>query len=598
MSMRRALVLSWMLSAACARNEAPPPKAPVPEAPKPLVCDGLATCEASCDAGDADSCVKAAKAMHDAPLEADALRLRAVLSRACDAGKAASCAELSKLLLYSPALAIDEAASKAALTKGCDLGSAVSCLGLATDRSAATDEEVRKSATGPLAQRAAKLAREGCDKGEGRSCLLASMIGGMIDAPDADDAKLEAKALELLQQSCLGGAVDDCMPAAYQLAKDQGGTEALFRAKNMLRRGCDLGALDACMQLGAEMPRHLKEPIYRKACAAGSPEGCIVLGKAEKDGVAAASDDTKGAKLMTLGVRLARARCDLAEDEACRVLARSLPLGVLTAPAAEETAQYLTRVCERPSAVLCSDLADAMGETPGLDDPKRHRALKRLACDNGYPFACPDPIAKLGVYVPFDAPIVDRRSGLAWASSPGKASSFAAAASQCPKDTKLPTKKQLETLAEPAGGPRPFIKATTPPGAKLWSADPAGGAGAPWVFDPATGTIAEDAGAPAIARCVRVIPKSAKPKGPTLSLRMDGPHLEHTVRDAKGKVLSAITIANPSDALSLGQLWDPKKASGPVAIEVAANVEWAMVARFLRDAKQQGLELGAVWLAP
>ncbi len=79
---------------------------------------------------------------------------------------------------------------------------------------------------------------------------------------------------------------------------------------------------------------------------------------------------------------------------------------------------------------------------------------------------------------------------------------------------------------------------------------------------------------------------------------MDGQHLEHIVRDAKGKVLSAITIANPNDALSLGQLWDPKKASGPVAIEVAATVEWAMVARFLRDAKEQGLEVGAVWLAP
>jgi hypothetical protein len=315
------------------------------------------------------------------------------------------------------------------------------------------------------------------------------------------------------------------------------------------------------VQLAANLPQGqaaLKESLYRKACDKGSDEACIILARAEREGIVAAQDGTAGQTLFSKGAALAKARCDLAQDRSCSVLAKSLALGFFPDERAIETITYLRGVCDRRSPVLCNDIAEGMSEGPeAIRDRELIAKLKVKSCDFGYPFACPDPLAKLGIYVPIPAPIVDRKSWLEWA--PRSENPKAAATAQiCGDGFHQATAAEAATLLSEPGTERPFAKNTSP--------------------------------------CVRAVAKGTKPKRPVLTLAMSGADLDYAIRDAKNKVLDAATIIRPAAAAAWAGGYRFERAGGPVDVDVDPSVEWALASRFLREAIKAGLGVNRVWI--
>ncbi len=565
-------------------------------------CATVVACEEACGEGGVEACSRAARLMRQAPLDATLPRLVAALTGACDGKQVRACMDLATLHLAAPGLPRDEARARTFVERACELDDPVACLTFAREEieSAPLPPSAPKAAS-PTLKRALDLARAACDRGDGQACALYAKVLEIFPTTEAEHASYAARGSELLESSCLGGKGDHCMMAALQIA-GPGFDRQPSRVRRALQRGCDLLDNEACLQLAANMPKSelaAKEAIYRGACARDSDEACIILGKAERDGLVQAKDETRGERLLARGIDLARARCGLGEENGCRNLARAVPLQAMALEDARATVIFLQGVCARRSPLVCNDLAEAVDAgPPGLRDAALVKTLKEAACEYGYPFACPDPIAKLGIYAPPDANIVDRRTGLEWARSPDRPTSAAEAPFACPAPARLPTRKELESLLDDGGKPRPFAKATTPPGGRLFSSDRAGGPdGHPWVLDVATGTITASEGSPALARCVRPQPRGGKPTRPTLSLRASaGVNLELAVRGAKEEVLFAMTIVRPAEALSLGQIWQPDKVTGQIDVEVSPEVDWSLAARLLRDAVKQGLTLRRIWV--
>ncbi|WAS90981.1 hypothetical protein [Nannocystis punicea] len=316
----------------CAANAEPPNPVPEPHpAPPTMDCSDVSSCEAACEKGDVPSCVKAGKEMHRAPLEIDVTRLVKVLDRACTGGAADACVELANLHLQAPGLPRDDAKAWRFIQRACELNDPVGCFTLAREEveKASLRAADGKPANSPAVALALEVARVACMKDDGRACALYGMTVGSFSPSATDGAKWRARGADLLEGSCLRGTRDDCFIAAQQVA-GLAGSEQLQRARRLLDRGCELDDLESCLEVAAALPRSQdrdKEAIYRKACAAGSDEGCIIIGKAERDGLVAASDGTKGEALLARGIRLAKARCDLAEDKGCSNLAKALPLG-------------------------------------------------------------------------------------------------------------------------------------------------------------------------------------------------------------------------------------------------------------------------------
>ncbi len=582
-----------LLGCASASDPTASAQKPPPE-PKALVCTDVASCEASCAGGDVPSCVTAAKRMHRAPLEADLPRLVRVLERGCDGGRAAACVELANLYGSAPALAQEETKAAVFAERACKLEDAVGCLTVARDEldPAKVKQGGPDPTSSPRVTHALQVARAACDKDDGRACAIYAMTALALSSPPSETARYAARASELLEASCLRGTTEDCLAGAMQIAGPSGAGQP-SRVLRLLERGCELDDADSCIQIAAGLqgndPR--KAELYRKACAAGSDEGCMVIGKAEQDGLAAPTDATKGSTLILKGIRIAKARCDLADDAGCRNLAKSLPLGAVPTSEAKTTVAYLEKVCARRAAVLCNDLADAVTHGPAaLVDATLAAKLRQRSCEYGYPFACPDPIAKLGIYVPLVAPIVDRRSWLEWAPVPERG------AASCDKGFKLPTKAQLETLLEKEGSPRPFAAATTPPGAKLLATEPSKDGEGRVRLDVRGGTFEPADDGAGVGRCVRSVARGTKPRRNVLSLRMSGPNLEHTLKDANGKVVNATTIVRPHESSTLGEVWKRDAVKGPVEVDVDPTVDWPLAARFLREAVKLGLEPGRVFI--
>lgn len=498
--------------------------------------------------------------MHASPLEASAERLSEVLGAACDAGHGPSCIERAQLLLYAPGLARDEQRAHELAERACALRDPVGCL--TAGRHELDPTRLAHGSTAPEAvpsiERALQLAREACEKqNSGKGCALASMPMPGSRISEAERARYGERAATLLEAACKAGEIPACMQAALQVAGARGDGDPV-RIKAILEDGCAIGAVEACVQLAVNLPKGqaaLKETLYRRACDKGSDEACIILARAERDGIVAASDPSGGKALFEKGASLAKARCDLALDRSCSVLAKSLALGFFADERAIQTITYLRGVCDRRSPMVCNDLAEAMSEGPeAIRDRALIERLKAQSCDFGYPFACPDPMAKLGIYVPVPAPIVDRVSWLEWA--PRSAEPKAAQA--CGDGFHEATPAEVATLLASPGVERPFAKNASP--------------------------------------CVRPVKKGTRPQRPVLTLAMSGANLDYALRDAKNKVLDAATIVRPSEAGTWAGGWKFERAGGPVDVDVDASVDWALASRFLREAIRAGLGVNRVWI--
>jgi hypothetical protein len=568
--------------------------------PKPRLaaCTDLRTCEATCLAGETTTCTKAAGHMVDAPLDADAKRLAAVLERACDGGDAGACVEVVRVHRYAPSLSFDPDRARAWIDRACELGDPLGCLTPARGEveAAPLRDWEKTPPKSPEVKRGIELARKKCDEGHGRSCGVAAAMLQVFPVDGVDPGALMARAQTLMEQSCLKGEKADCEPAAFALAGPRF-DESSDRVDRVLSRGCELGDLDACARFAMKLAatdRAKAEVTLRQTCERGGDVACLLVAQADLARANAGQGGASWKVSAMRGVKIARARCELGDEEGCDSLAKALPLVEVASLGFAETLPFLTKVCDRGMPQLCSDLADAVAALPPpRGDQALFSRLKKAACDQGYAIACPDPVALLGAYVPLPATIVDRRASLEWDKSPVEG----AASGACPTGFRLPTKKEVETLNAADRTARTFIRATSPPGARLLSSEPSAGKGSqPLVFDVRTGQIDVANGTREIARCVRLVRKGERPARPAFTLRMSGDDLEYTLRDKNDKIVTTATIVRPTEAYLIGPFWDPSKAPGPVDVDVDASVDWNLAARVLRAAMNHGLVPRRVWI--
>jgi hypothetical protein len=187
---------------------------------------------------------------------------------------------------------------------------------------------------------------------------------------------------------------------------------------------------------------------------------------------------------------------------------------------------------------------------------------------------------KLGVFVPLDATIVDRRGGLEWASPESEplTSGSTGKAAQCVGGSRLPTEADLATLSGGDGALREFIRDTTPKRAALASASKRGS------FDLERAQFVLDAPS-VVVRCVRSLAKGAKPMQATLHVRAVGADLEVTLRPSSG---GPMTTRDAAEALWL-QLPQREDGGGTtLEISAAPGVAWPLVARVVAEARKQG----------
>jgi hypothetical protein len=527
--------------------------------------------------------------LRDDPLAADVAKTVEVFERACDAGELRACRELATLLGTAPDLPEDPARARRARARACDLGDSLQCVVVSTTGGETRDEVVLRDVA-PILERS-------CDGGDGNGCLL---LGG-LQLDRERRVQLLLRAFVLLEERCLDGGRDEC-----QLASEAGplsaevpalqGPGGRLRWTRLLRRSCELGSGDACLELanfdGSETPAQMLASesldLLERACSQSSAVGCLLVAKAHgaHGAEGAARGDARAREATARGVALARRGCELGDVRACKTLVLSLPL--LGASAAEEIVSWIAPVCERPSPSTCSDLADGLAAWPQLTAGPSFVALKRRACLGGYKLACPDPMRAMGVYVPIDAAIVDARGRLEWAPPAAEPAPPAAerVAAACPKGSRLPTEEDLATLLAADGAVREFIRDTTPKRTALASASKKGS------FDLELGRF-ELAPAAAVERCVRALPKGAKPAEPTLRLRSIGADLEARLRPSS---YAPTTTRSAEEALWL-QLPE-REAGGGTTLEIVAEpgVAWPLVARVVVEARKQGWIVRRIWI--
>jgi len=344
-------------------------------------------CERACESGDRDACPRAVLAMRARPLETDAKRFAAVLGRACDGGDVDACKALAEVVLYAPSLPRDEARSKALYARACELGDGIGCL-----ESAGGDDAATRHARAVIGAK--------CDAGDGASCDVMSGLALALDHDPAKSASFAARAATDLESSCLRGAADDCEKGARVIDASPG--KQASRVYRLLDRGCALGAMPTCTLLATssdDMRAEDKRALLRKACDGAREDACLILGKFVRDGDDGLAADPAAAKpLLDRGLALAAARCELADTLACDTLASALVLDAMPIADAKKSVDRLEAVCDRRAAVTCGRLAEALEAGPAaLRDAGRIARIKEKGCAFGYPFACPDPKAALGV---------------------------------------------------------------------------------------------------------------------------------------------------------------------------------------------------------
>jgi hypothetical protein len=530
-------------------------------------------------------CERAWELLRENPLAADVTQTLSILDRACDDGEPRACEALVPVVAGAPGLPNDRARVDRAVARQCELGVSTACVVASLNASQESFEAVR--AAQPVVE---KL----CDAGDVRGCLLWAGF-----APEKA-AEAASRGFLLAEERCLAKERDGCELASQAAQLPPGvaelqGPAGRLRWRRFLRVGCELGHAESCLEAadfdGSETPEQMRASdslgLLDRSCERGSTVGCLMLAKAfgATGGAGAARGDARAQAATARGLALARHGCELGDAKDCRTLALSLPLQ--GEQKAQDVIAWLASVCERPSPSTCSDLADGLSAWPTLRGSPEFFELKRRSCAAGYPFACPDPMRKLGIYVPIDAVIVDRRGRLEWAAPESQPALDAAGKAPCERGARLPSEADLATLVGNDGALREFIRDTTPKRAALASASKRGS------FDLERASYVLDA-SPVVARCVRSLAKGTKPTEPTLQLQASGADLVATLRPSSGAATT--TTKGAAEALWLALPARENGAGPTLEITAAPDVAWPLVARVVAEARKQGWIVRRIWI--
>jgi uncharacterized protein len=283
-------------------------------------CTGAA-CVESCKAGVDDACD----------------RLRRYAHETCEAGDARACGALAEIYHLG---ALGSVVSKEAENRGwrraCELGDGSACnqwaYGLAYGVGTAKDDA-----------HAVVVWERGCELGDGLSCATA---GGRYQNGRGVPEDLE-NAAALLERACSIDSAVGCTQLGF-LHRARGKKEKL--ARESFRRGCTLGAINACEELIAAGEKPPVEPDYAKAaeryraaCEDDEGLGCYQLGLAEVEGKGVAQDHDRG--WTTIGKA-----CRLHFTPACAKLGAVF----LAEGKSELAAAYLLQACIEGDSALCA----------------------------------------------------------------------------------------------------------------------------------------------------------------------------------------------------------------------------------------------------
>jgi hypothetical protein len=298
------------------------------------------------------------------------------LQEGCRAGRPRACAELAAVLLAGEQLPADPARAEAALEEGC----------LQEDRDACFALAGRPAAAG----RRGRLLEAACANGHAGACLAQGE-----EAPEGSP-----RARERLRRGCDLGAGAACLRLS-RLPRSPGEPARLA----LLERGCALGDGRACT--GAALLRaaglEVRDPeraadLLERACALGDGEGCARLGLALLRGTGVPRDEARGRALLL-------ARCEALGAEECLDAAEARLGGAAKVLQLDPGPVLLEALCRRGEPVACHRLGALHQEGVRVPaDGARAAALYGAACDQGVARACADlaQLVRLGAGVPAD----------------------------------------------------------------------------------------------------------------------------------------------------------------------------------------------------
>lgn len=198
-----------------------------------------AAAQIACDKGDIEKCVEAGFDLYnignDEPkYMASAAKL---FKKACDSKNARGCGALAGMYYSGKGgFEVDKAYAFSLFIKGCDGGDSKSCLiaSLLTGQGDGTVQDLG---------RAAMFALKGCELGSSDACGYAgtAMWGGFLGKPDP------VRAVALWLKACDGSFGQSCFELGVAYKSGEGGLPVdLVRSEAMFKKACDLGDTRGC----------------------------------------------------------------------------------------------------------------------------------------------------------------------------------------------------------------------------------------------------------------------------------------------------------------------------------------------------------------
>jgi len=206
--------------------------------------------------------------------------------RACELEDADGCFNLAAA--FRAGEGVERSASEALkyFRRACDRGMNKACqfIGLPTEASGSSEEQFEE------ALRTVMLLENACDEGAGRACTRAGVFhregrGGLTRDVEA--------AVRWFRKSCKQGDPSGCAQYAYHLQEGLGVGRDLEAAASQYAVACQGGAANACTYLGAlyasgdveiDDPERKAADLFKAACEADDPRGCLRLARMLRGG--------------------------------------------------------------------------------------------------------------------------------------------------------------------------------------------------------------------------------------------------------------------------------------------------------------------------
>lgn len=145
---------------------------------------------------------------------------------------------------------------------------------------------IKIGSDGDLMGRFGTMFREACEEGQGKACGVYGIIGaGMF----VNEAALDA-VLPFVEKGCELDDGQSCTLLGQVYLYGIGRNAQFAKGARALEKACELGDGEGCMHAAAAMPDHMPRnrvrirDRYERACIAGTPGACVLLGNALKSG--------------------------------------------------------------------------------------------------------------------------------------------------------------------------------------------------------------------------------------------------------------------------------------------------------------------------